>query len=102
MEQIKTVEELVAIHRDVIENGPVRVVVNYDALAVPLWQAMQEFFVVPEIVFIRCDGWTLGAPKRFACVAKQLWSDQWLGISTKQGLSEFWQLEFYPGRTLSK
>lgn len=36
--------------------------------------------VVPDVIFIRNDGWSLGAPKRLESAAHRLWADEWIGF----------------------
>jgi hypothetical protein len=33
-----------------------------------------------DVVFVRTDGWTLGAPLKFREVARQLWEGSWLRV----------------------
>jgi hypothetical protein len=33
--------------------------------------------ITPDIVFVRTDGWMLGAPMEFVDVAEQMWLDMW-------------------------
>jgi len=61
-------------------DGPTRVVVSSSGEAVPPARARQEFGATPAIIFIRKDGWSLGAPKALAAVAEGMWADEWLGV----------------------
>ncbi len=57
--------------------GPTRVIVEVDGLAVTHREARDVFQVTPEIIFIRDDGWMLGAPRQFESVAYKMWKDSW-------------------------
>lgn len=59
--------------------GPSRVVINSEGDSVPPKKAKSRG-VVPDVIFIRDDGWSLGAPPQFAAVAKSLWDDKWAGF----------------------
>lgn len=72
--------DLDAKAKEVMANGPTRVVVGESGEAVPTPRARQEFGATPDVIFIRKDGWTLGAPKSLAHVAEGLWRDEWLGV----------------------
>lgn len=48
-----------------------RVVVSPDTAVPPL----DDHDV--DVVFIRADGWVLGAPERFEAAAYAMWSDEW-------------------------
>jgi hypothetical protein len=61
-------------------HGPDRVVVNVDQEAVSPRRAREEHGINPDVVFIRRDGWMLGAPARFAAAAFGAWSDHWIGF----------------------
>jgi hypothetical protein len=37
----------------------------------------------PDVVYIRADGWTLGAPLRFVEVARRLWASDWIAVSDR-------------------
>ena len=60
--------------------GPDRVVVNADGYAVSGLRARRDYEIMPDVIFIRGDGWTLGAPKEFAAVAFGIWFDSWVGF----------------------
>lgn len=34
----------------------------------------------PDVIFIRKDGWSLGAPKAFIAEAEKLWDDSWVAV----------------------
>jgi hypothetical protein len=55
----------------------VRVVVAATGAVVSLSRA-RRLGIEPDVIFVRADGWTLGAPWRFAPVAVHLWLDDWI------------------------
>ncbi len=61
-----------------IANGPDRVLVDSEGTALSPVRAMEQG-VMPHIILIRGDGWTLGAPERLAKAAEALWADEWIG-----------------------
>jgi len=62
------------------KNGPNRVMYNGHCDATTPARARQEYRVTPEIIFIRKDGWSLGAPKALEKKAYELWADEWIGF----------------------
>ena len=57
--------------------GPTRVIVEASGLAVPPKQARDVFQVSSEIIFIRDDGWMLGAPRESESIAFNMWEGSW-------------------------
>lgn len=72
-------DSLQAIADKAIAQGPDRVVVDGAGTALPPARAKEQG-VVPRIIFIREDGWTLGAPEHLAKVAEATWHDVWIGF----------------------
>ena len=70
----RELDELLAI---VKAKGPHRVMVSEDD-AKPGHRA-REMGITSDVVFVRGDGWTLGAPKRYALAAERQWADEWIG-----------------------
>ena len=74
------------IYRELEESiktkGADRVIVDSEGQAVRTPLAYDRG-ITPVIFFIRDDGWTLGAPIRFASIAESTWSDKWVGVYTK-------------------
>lgn len=64
-------------------HGPSRVVINADGEAVPSRRAHEEHGINPDIILIRKDGWSLGAPQHLAAVAFGTWADCWIGFIQK-------------------
>ena len=58
--------------------GPTRVLIDKEGTADPAWRARQEHHIIPDIVFVRDDGWTLGAPAYLEDEARELWKDDWV------------------------
>lgn len=53
-----------------------RIVINYEGEA---WspRRAKEIGVLPDVGFLRDDGWALGAPKYLEDVAFRLWANEW-------------------------
>jgi len=58
-------------------HGPTRVIVNENGLAVSPKQIRGEKV---DIVFIRFDGWSLGASDKLAFTAYKQWATQWVYV----------------------
>ena len=58
----------------VLSRPPNRVVVDDQGTAVPHTRLLKV-----DVVFVRDDSWTLGAPSELEDVARSLWSDMWVG-----------------------
>jgi len=54
-----------------------RVVIDDRGTAMPGKKALFEFDTRPDVIFLRCDGWTLGAPKELERVAYEMWAEKW-------------------------
>ena len=65
------------IMQQVQEHGPRRVVVDEHCHAVNPYSARREYEISWEIVLIREDGWTLGAPMHLSHLAFALWTNKW-------------------------
>lgn len=59
----------------IIRFGPHRVLIEPD-VAVATYRAG----FIPDLIFIRDDGWSLGAPSHLAPVAEAMWKDEWVGV----------------------
>jgi len=68
---------------EVMKHGPDRVVINVYGEAKTSRIAREQYGVCPDVVFIRNDGWTLGAPSRLEATARRLWQDHWVGVLRK-------------------
>ena len=56
---------------------PNRVIVDDGGLGTTPERAEREYGIVPEVIFVRGDKWSLGAPLQFEEVAYQLWKNEW-------------------------
>lgn len=63
-----------------LTGGPDRVVVDFEGYAVPPKRAREEYGIAVETVFVRDDGWMLGATKAMSHVAYAQWSKYWIGV----------------------
>jgi hypothetical protein len=71
-----TFAELKAICRPTMENGPTRIVINEHGEAV----APSRTTFPPDVIFVRHDGWSLGAPESLVATAERIWADCWVGV----------------------
>jgi hypothetical protein len=56
------------------------VIVSREGKATTPSRALREFSIVADVVFVRDDGWTLGAPRQWAEVARDLWGGSWVAV----------------------
>lgn len=73
------ITQLERFAEDVVSHGPTRVMVSDDT-AMPAPAARRQFNITPDVIFIRKDGWSLGAPQHLEAQARKQWPDQWLGL----------------------
>lgn len=66
--------------------NPNRVIVG-KGRAIPARKAKAQFGIEPDIIFIRDDGWTLGAPSQFEKEAYETWKDHWTHF-VRPGISD--------------
>lgn len=71
--------------RGIMRGGPDRVVINSEGDGIPPKRAWAQHGITPDVIFIRDDGWTLGAPAYLEDVAERLWRDQWVGVLRRPG-----------------
>lgn len=64
----------------IMQFGPDGVVINVHGEATSSRRASRDHEVEPDVIFIRDDGWSLGAPHHLEDVAYKTWSDKWLGF----------------------
>lgn len=62
---------------------PVRVVVDEQGYAVNVMRARYYYEVERDVVFLRDDGWTLGAPQHLERVAYETWRGEWTHFARK-------------------
>lgn len=71
-----TLQEMAA---KALAEGPDRVMISeHEALGSK--RARELHGTVPDVVFLRGDGWSLGAPKELEYAAYRTWPDQWVGF----------------------
>lgn len=75
--------DLPTLAQNILMVGPARVMINAEGEAVASARAREQFGVDPDVIFIRDDGWSLGAPKQFETVAFKLWEGSWIGFLRK-------------------
>ncbi len=71
--------DIAATVRAVQGNGPTRVVIDDEGEAVPARRA-DAMGITPSVVFVRSDGWTLGAPDGLVERAYRLWESRWVAV----------------------
>ena len=79
------------------QHGPDRVVFNEAGEAKPWRKAFRDHRVVADVVFIRRDGWTLGAPRGLEAIAESLWGDEWIGVCSPGQLGARTYREYLDG-----
>jgi len=62
----------------VFGKGPDRVVINDEGEALPWSRAHQIHNILPDVIFVRKDGWCLGAPISLEKTAFKMWADEWV------------------------
>jgi len=62
------------------EWGPDRVVINAEGEATTSRRARREFKIFPHVIFVRDDGWMLGAPAHLIDVAEKMWEREWIAV----------------------
>lgn len=60
-------------------HGPNRVVINSYGEAVAPNRAAAKG-ITPDVIYVRNDGWSLGAPSQYESVACATWADCWVGV----------------------
>lgn len=67
--------------------GPRRVLIDKEGLSVSPERALRlQNQRRVDIIFIRKDGWTLGAISELADYAEQLWPTHWIAVMIRPGL----------------
>lgn len=80
---VMTNEEMQKYGRKIMGGGPDRVVISSDGVAVTPARARHIHNIEFDVVFLRKDGWSLGAPRHLKKVAEDLWIDEWVGMLVK-------------------
>lgn len=81
-EELMIYAQLAQHSERILNSGPDRVLID-DYEAVNWMQAQNQYGIFPDIIFIRSDGWSLGAPTRLEKVAYKLWNYEWIGFIRK-------------------
>lgn len=74
---VNTLLERAAV--DIATNGPDRVLISENGEAVLPRRAL-EVHVVPWVILVRRDEWTLGVPRTLLDVGIRVWRDAWVGM----------------------
>lgn len=74
--------------------GCTRVLVDSEGLGVPEGIAKDQYDITPDIIFLRNDGWTLGAPTYLENLAYIIWKDSWTHFARK-GDEEWTEISEY-------
>ena len=77
--------------KKIVEGGPARVVINASGEAACPERAFREYHVVPDIIYVREDAWSLGAPVQFGTVAESIWPDMWAAVAWKDADGWRWR-----------
>lgn len=83
-EKMPTLDVQAAVGK-IIAEGPTRVVVNEGGTAVPPNVAAELYQVKPDVIFIREDGWSFGAPHHLEEVAVKMWEGDWVAFMQDDG-----------------
>lgn len=76
-------------------HGPQRVVINSSGEAVSSSRA-DRIGLVPDIIFIRDDGWSLGAPAALETIAYSIWRKEWAAFARRGDLAPSPITEYQP------
>ena len=63
-----------------VEHGPSRVLIDPAGDATSAKHAREKHGIIPDIIFIRRDGWSLGAPDHLQRDAFLMWRDDWVSF----------------------
>ena len=64
----------------IAQHGPKRVIINGEGEAVSSLRARRDHGITPDVIFIRRDGWSLGAPAIFERLAYRQWKLDWIAF----------------------
>ena len=82
--------------RTLLWNGPHRVLIDTDT-ATTSHEAQEDHNIWPEVIFLRRDGWMLGAPSHLEPNAVSLWRESWVAF-IRRGDTEFTPISEYRPR----
>ena len=85
---------LTQLTASILARGPDRVIVGPEGTATRPRRALEDHGIMPTIIFIRDDGWTLGAPADLEGVAFAMWREEWVafmrqGATTAVPISQY-------------
>ena len=69
-----------------MEDGPSRVLITAEGHSVPAHKAREQHGVVPDIIFIRRDDWSLGVPAHWESIAYNMWKNEWVAFLRRPSL----------------
>jgi hypothetical protein len=76
-----TIDDLQHYASQIRRTGPTRVIVDDNGFTVTPLRAKRDYGRVSiDVIFIRHDGWSLGASQDLAHVAERLWPKHWIGV----------------------
>lgn len=64
----------------VLKSGPERVLINKQGNATTPQMAKARYGIIPHVIFLRDDGWTIGAPRHLENQAFALWASHWVAV----------------------
>lgn len=67
---------------EILSKGPNRVMIS-ESDGVPPQVARENYSIEPDVIFIRRDGWSLGAPTHLEAAARRTWPESWIGLLRK-------------------
>jgi hypothetical protein len=79
---------------ETIPYGPTRVIVDGDGLGVTSNIAREKYNIDPDIIFLRNDEWSLGAPTKYENVAYSIWASEWTHF-VRKGNNEWISINEY-------
>lgn len=74
--------ELKQVVKEIMQFGPNRVMVSANE-TLTCSKAWSEYHIGPDVIFIREDGWSLGAPDNLSENAERLYNEGWAGVLIK-------------------
>jgi len=87
-------EVMLAAEIEIKRWGPRRVLIDKEGSATTPERAYRLQNRPVDIIFIRHDGWTLGATSELAEYAEQLWADHWIGVLVTPGIRAITYAEY--------
>mgnify|MGYP001559085400 CR=1 FL=1 len=85
---------MLAAETEIKRWGPRRVLIDKEGTAVSPERAYRLQDRPVDIIFIRKDGWTLGATSELAEYAEQLWADHWIAVLVTPGIRPITYTEY--------